>query len=46
MSGGLLALVTVVYVLVALDFFIKGNFGMCVCFAGYALANIGIIIAT
>lgn len=46
MSGWLIGLVTVIYMLVAIDFGMRGNWGMCVCFLGYCAANVGLIIAS
>lgn len=45
MSAGLIALVTVIYIGVAVSELLRGNTGMCIAFAGYAFANIGLIIA-
>ena len=44
MSLGLLWLVTGCYVLTALDLWLAGRPGLAWCFAGYALANLGMIL--
>ena len=46
MTGLLLIIVTAIYACVAVGFWINGNPGMAICFAGYVVANVGIIIAT
>ena len=43
MSGGLLGIVTLMYMGVAADQFAKGNPWMGLVWAGYALANIGML---
>ena len=43
MSTWLVVLVTLAYCWTALDQGFKGNYGTTVMFAGYAIANIGII---
>lgn len=46
MSNGLIALVTVIYVGVALSYYFKDNNpGMALTFTGYAIANLGFIYA-
>jgi hypothetical protein len=45
MSTGLIILVTGCYVGVATSEAWKGNYGMAVVFAGYAFANIGLIMS-
>lgn len=45
MSSPLLAIVGVIYVIVAIDYFASRQFGMCVAFIAYALANAGFILA-
>ena len=46
MTAGLLGLVTVLYVGVALSYWlVDENVGMALAFAGYAAANVGFIIA-
>ncbi len=44
MSVGLIVLVTLCYVGVALAESWKGNYGMGIVFAGYSVANIGLIM--
>lgn len=46
MSGTLIGLVTVIYIAVSFSFYNHHNPGMAICFFGYALANLGIIMAT
>ena len=46
MSAWLIGLVTVIYLAIAVSFLLKGNPGMCLCFVGYCVANVGIIWAT
>jgi hypothetical protein len=46
MNSWLIGGIGVVYVLVAIEFYIKGNVGMALSFLGYALGNVGILIAT
>lgn len=45
MSSLLLGLVGLIYVYVAVEYFIKGNLGMGVAFTAYAVSNVGFIIA-
>lgn len=45
MSNTLIAVVTIIYLLVALSFYLEGKTGMAITFGGYSLANIGIIMA-
>jgi hypothetical protein len=42
MSGWLIALTGIAYAYVAVEQCIKGNFGMCVVYSGYAFSNIGL----
>lgn len=42
MSGWLIAVTGVIYGYVALEQGLKGNLGMCLAYAGYAFANIGL----
>lgn len=44
MSVGLLAIVTAIYVAVAVNYGRGGKWGMCLVFLAYALANVGLII--
>lgn len=45
MSNSLIALVAIIYLGVAISFFKENNPGMGLCFIGYVIGNIGIIIA-
>lgn len=45
MSKWLIGLVTVIYLGTAVSFYIEKNKGMAIVFFGYALANIGLIVA-
>jgi hypothetical protein len=42
MSAWLIALVGVVYAIVAVDLIVKGNTGLGIAFVGYALGNVGL----
>lgn len=42
MSGWLIIATGLAYAYVAIEQGIKGNLGMCVAYAGYAFANIGL----
>jgi len=42
MSGPLIALTGVIYAWIAADQFWRGNPGMAIAYAGYALANVGL----
>jgi len=44
MSTGLVVLVMIIYAGVSINEALHGNPGACVMFAGYAFANIGIIL--
>lgn len=44
MSGWLIALTGLIYAYVALEQGLKGNMGMCIAYAGYAFANIGLYL--
>ena len=45
MSANLIGLVTLIYLGVAVSLLLKdGRIGMAICFVGYSLANIGLII--
>lgn len=44
MSIWLIATVGVVYLVIAVEQFTKGNVGMAVTFTGYALANVGLCL--
>lgn len=45
MSLWLIILITVLYALSAADLALKGNWPMGLVFGGYALANVGLIVA-
>lgn len=42
MSAWLIAMVGVVYAIVAIDLIVKGNTGLGIAFVGYALGNVGL----
>jgi hypothetical protein len=42
MSSWLIAVVGVVYTIVAIDLIVKGNTGLGIAFVGYALGNVGL----
>lgn len=42
MSAWLIAAVGLVYAYVSLEFFVKGNAGMGITYAGYAIGNVGL----
>ena len=42
MSAWLIAIVGVVYTVVAVDLLLKGNIGLGIAFIGYALGNVGL----
>lgn len=44
MSAWLIAVVGVVYTVVAVDLLIKGNIGLGIAFVGYALGNVGLYL--
>lgn len=45
MSSWLLAITGLIYLGVAVDYFIHKNMGMSLAFVAYALANVGFILA-
>ena len=45
MSTWLIAVIGVVYLVIAIDLIIKGNVGLGVTFIGYSLGNVGLCIA-
>ena len=45
MSSILIAIIGVVYTVVALDLLYKGNTGLGIAFVGYALGNVGLYIS-
>ena len=42
MSAWLIAMVGVIYAVVAVDLIVKGNTGLGIAFVGYALGNVGL----
>lgn len=42
MSANLIILTGVIYAYIALEQAFKGNWGMFICYSGYAFANIGL----
>jgi len=44
MSAWLIALTTVIYALISIEQFIKGNNGMGIAYAGYTFANVGLFM--
>jgi hypothetical protein len=44
MSAWLIAVVGIVYTVVAVDLLIKGNMGLGIAFVGYALGNVGLYL--
>ena len=44
MSAWLIAVVGIVYTVVAVDLLIKGNVGLGIAFVGYALGNVGLYL--
>lgn len=46
MTTNMILFVTFIYAATAVSFFIDKNPGMALCFAGYCVANIGIVWAT
>lgn len=45
MSSWLIAVIGVVYALVAVDLWLKGDIGHSIAFVGYALGNVGLYMA-
>jgi len=45
MSAWLIAIIGVVYAVVAADLLYRGNLGLGIAFVGYAFANIGLYLA-
>ena len=45
MSTALVVIVTILYVLTCCSLALEGKVGMSLCFFGYSLANVGLIIA-
>jgi len=44
-SAWLIAVVTLIYIGVAIDQGYEGNTGWALCYAGYAIANVGVMLA-
>ena len=45
MSAWLIAMIGVVYLVVAVDLLLKGNTGLGIAFIGYSLGNVGLYLA-
>ena len=45
MSAWLIAIIGIVYLIVSIDLFIKGQLGLSIAFLGYALGNVGLYLA-
>lgn len=45
MASWLIAIIGVVYLVVAIDLFMKGQVGLSIAFVGYSLGNVGLYIA-
>lgn len=45
MSAWLVALTGAIYAYIAVEQAIKGNWSMCIVYAGYAFANVGLYMA-
>ena len=45
MSTAMIGVVTFIYLVTAVTLWLEGQRGMSLCFAGYALANVGLIWA-
>lgn len=46
MNAYLIGFIGIVYTLVAIQFFMKGQVGMGISFLGYALGNVGLVMVT
>jgi hypothetical protein len=44
MSSWLIAVIGVVYLVVAVDLYIKGQVGLSIAFLGYSLGNVGLFM--
>ena len=42
MSSNLIIITGIIYAYIAAEQAFKGNVGMCMCYAGYAFANVGL----
>lgn len=45
MSAWLIAIIGVVYAVVAADLLIRGNIGLGIAFVGYSIGNVGLYLA-
>jgi hypothetical protein len=46
MSAWLIGFIGIVYTIIAIQFFMKGQIGMGISFLGYALGNVGLVMVT
>jgi hypothetical protein len=46
MNSWLIGFIGIVYTIVAVQFFLKGQIGMGISFLGYALGNVGLVMVT
>jgi hypothetical protein len=46
MNAWLIGFIGIVYTIVAIQFFLKGQIGMGISFLGYALGNVGLVMVT
>jgi hypothetical protein len=46
MSGPLIIIVGIIYLFVGIDLIIKGQVGLGIAFLAYAIANVGLFMAT
>jgi len=44
MSTNLIIVTGIIYAYIAIEQAVKGNVGMCMCYSGYAFANIGLYL--
>ena len=44
MSSWLIAVIGIVYLIVAFDLFLKGQIGLAIAFLGYSLGNVGLYL--
>lgn len=45
MSAGLIAIIGIMYFVVAIDLYMRHNLGLSIAFLGYAIGNIGLYIS-
>jgi hypothetical protein len=45
MAAWLIAGIGIVYLIVAVDLFVRGNWGLGIAFLGYAFANVGLYMS-